>query len=218
MGWQSYLVTVSSLDTCKMVLYNIPMWSYLNIQYLAAFKKCRKNKGLSERSFCAKSHLSRVTVRNIEEFDTAVSLESLLKYAQALEMDLGLFSAVTRGQSDLSTIAVCLRIEQDGFSSWKIHFMNFVDEFRRTFDTRLLVLAPPSNFSKKLTALLASIVLELCAEANIPAPDWAQQSHCLPEPWFVAESESLKASALVESKAFYKKNNIFVLENFLVRI
>jgi len=49
------------------------------------------------------------------------------------------------------------------------------------------------------------------------APDWAQKDHCLPEPWFVAEMESLKASALVESPAYYKKNNIFVLENFLKR-
>lgn len=193
------------------------MRPYLNIQFLAILKKCRQNSGLSERSFCSQSDLSRITIRNIEELGTTVTLESLGKYARALEMDLGIFSAMSRGQPELSTIAVCLSVEQDGFSSWKIHFMNFVDEFRRTLDTRLIVLGPPSKFSKKLTALLASIVLELCAETKIPAPDWARLNHCLPEPWFVAESESLKASAIIESKAYYKKNNIFVLENFLVR-
>lgn len=200
-----------------MVLYIIPMRPYLNIQFLAVLKKCRQNSGLSERIFCLRSNLSRITIRNVEDLGTTITLDSLGKYAHALKMDLGIFSAMTRGQGELSTIGVCLSVEQDGFSSWKIHFMNFVDEFRRTLDTRLIVLAPPSRFPKKLTALIASIVLELCAEVGVPAPDWARQNHCLPEPWFVAESESLKASALVESKAYYKKNNIFVLENFLAR-
>lgn len=193
------------------------MWNYLNIQFVAAFKKSRKNKGLSERGLCAEAHISRVALRSIEHLETSVSLETLSKYAKGLDLEIGLFSAATEGQSELSTLAVCLAIERDGFASWKIHFMNLVDEFRRTLDTRLILLPPPARAPLKLKALLASIVLELCDEAETPAPHWAKKSYILPEPWFLSGSEALKASALVESPAFYKKNNIFVLENFLKR-
>jgi hypothetical protein len=39
----------------------------------------------------------------------------------------------------------------------------------------------------------------------------------LPDPWFVAGIENLKASALVESPVQFRRNNIFVLGNFLSR-
>lgn len=39
----------------------------------------------------------------------------------------------------------------------------------------------------------------------------------LPEPWFVAGVENLKATALVESPLPFRRNNIFVLGNFLSR-
>jgi hypothetical protein len=39
----------------------------------------------------------------------------------------------------------------------------------------------------------------------------------LPAPWFVAGVENLKASALVESPVQFRRNNVFVLGNFLAR-
>jgi transcriptional regulator with XRE-family HTH domain len=177
----------------------------------------RLSKGYSERELCKLAGLSRLTLRAIELLRPTVTIQSLLKYATALGLELGLYTAQSDSDSNFSTVAICLRTTQEGFNTWKIHFMDFVDEFRRTLDTRLLLLPPPAQTDAKLKALLASIVLELCDEAKMAAPSWAKKSYALPEPWFLSEMESLKASALVESPVFYKMNNIFVLDNFLKR-
>jgi hypothetical protein len=41
--------------------------------------------------------------------------------------------------------------------------------------------------------------------------------HALSEPWFVSGMENLKASALLESPLPFRRNNVFVLGNFLSR-
>jgi len=187
------------------------------IHFLTPFKKIRVDTGLSERELSQQCGLSRVTLRSVEKLSPSITLQNILRYAQALDLSFGLFTARAEGDPNCSTVAVCLKVQQDGFDSWRIHFMNFVDEFRQSLDTRLLLLPPPQQTPIKLKALLSSIVLELCDELEMAAPGWAKKDYCLSEPWFLANSEALKASALVESPVFYKRNNIFVLENFLKR-
>ena len=110
-----------------------------------------------------------------------------------------------------------MKISRDGFDSWKLHLMNFVDEFRRSADMRLVLLPPVMDFDKRLKSLLASTVSALCAEIESAPPDWVFLDHYLNRPWFVAEMESLKASALQESPYHFRCNNIFTLANFLKR-
>ena len=117
-----------------------------------------------------------------------------------------------------STVATGLNIERDGFSSWKLHLMNMVDEFRRHHDPPLFTVPPPSNIDRRIKALLASSVLYLCEESNICAPEWAKENYFLPTPWFVSGVESLKATSILESPWCFRKNNIFVLGNFLDRV
>ena len=95
--------------------------------------------------------------------------------------------------------------------------MELVDGFRRTLDPRLLLLPPPPGLPAELHALLASVVLALCWEAGIDPPSWARVRRFLPRPFFPSETESLKASALVESPLAFRRNNIYVLDNFLER-
>jgi hypothetical protein len=185
--------------------------------FMVSAQKIKESTGLSERLFCKRADLSRMTFRAIKEKNRQVTLKSL----SALEVQTGstLFVGLglKDGRSDCSTVATAYKTERDGFESWKIHFMDMVDEFRKSLDPKLILLPPPKVLSKKLQALMASMVLELCWEADFEAPPWAKESDPLKEPWFVSETEALKASALVESSVFFKKNNIFVLENFLRR-
>ena len=51
--------------------------------------------------------------------------------------------------SDYSTYAVSLKVQHDGFDSWKIHFFNFVDEFRKSWDVRLILLPQPLSLDLK---------------------------------------------------------------------
>ena len=103
--------------------------------------------------------------------------------------------------------------EQD----WRLWLFELVDDYRRNRDDRLLA-APRPELSPRLRSLLAAVVETLASETGATVPDWCRQVGPLPEPWFVAEIENLKASALVESPLPFRRRNIFVLENFLARL
>jgi len=192
--------------------------SNIKYQYHAPYKKIRNIKHLSERTFCENFNISRMTLRSVESDSGNLTLESLGVVAEGLNRKLAiLLYPEEEPISECSVVAVSIKVKADGFDSWVGHFMEFVDEFRRSLDPRLLILPPVSGLDLKLKALLASIVLELSAEINMDPPQWSKRSYFLEQPWFLSETESLRASALVESPVYYRKNNIFVLENFLRR-
>ena len=173
--------------------------------------------GLTEETVCEKSGLSRVTLRTAEQGRGNLTLESLNALASAFDRNLVVLLYPKDSLSEFSVVACSMKVVSDGAGSWKGHYMDLVDEFRRTLDPRLLLLPPVSKLDLKLKALLASIVLDLSSEAKIDPPSWAENNYFLETPWFLSESDSLKASALIESPVFYRKNNIFILENFLKR-
>ncbi len=178
----------------------------------------RKDTNWSERALSAKLGIARETLRQCEQNPRDAKSIHLSRLAQILGHKLLLeVIPATIAQGELSTVAVSIRVQNDGFGSWKIHFMNFVDEFRRCPDVRLILLPPVVGLDMKLRALLASIVISLCDEVGLEHPDWIKQEMFLPTPWFVAEMQSLKASALIESPLAFRRNNIFVLDNFLKR-
>lgn len=100
---------------------------------------------------------------------------------------------------------------------WKIHFFNFVDAFRKDRSFELIKDEPVDDLDEKYKALLAAMVWALCDEIGITPPAWAVLQPPLKEPWFVAGIENLKAISIVESPAFFKQKNVFVLGNFLSR-
>ena len=102
--------------------------------------------------------------------------------------------------------------------SWPLWLGEFVDEFRRSGRTELLNEPPPATVPEYLRCLLASVTESLCAERGATTPAWCAQVGPMATPWFVSGMENLKAMALVESPAQFRKRNIFVLENFLVRV
>jgi transcriptional regulator with XRE-family HTH domain len=190
---------------------------YKVYQFLAPFIRVRNQKRLSERGLAKEAGLSRMTLRAIEAGDVRVSLKSLCMLAQSLNRNIQVLLTPEECRSDLSTYAVGIQVMRDGFESWKIHFMEMVDEFRKTLDPRLFVLPPPSGLDTKLRALLASMVCVLSHEASMDVPLWADRPHPLEKPWFVSDIQALKPSALVESRLAFRRNNIFVLDNFLRR-
>ena len=96
--------------------------------------------------------------------------------------------------------------------------MDFVDEYRRALDYRLLLLPPVQDLDRRLKALLSGIVFSLCQESGVEPPSWCEKEFFLDEPWFVSGMDSLKALALLESPLAFRQHNIFVLQNFLDRV
>ena len=182
------------------------------------FKHQRQVVRLSERAASARLGISRLTLRAYERDYRSVKL-SLLEKAAALFGHKILLAPCPSVDvnSELSTVAVSYNVDRDGFDSWKIHYFNLVDEFRQTHDIRLLLLPPISSLDERLLALMASIVYSLCNEAGLETPDWAAKENFLPSPWFVSGVNSLKATALLESPYEFRRNNIFVQSNILMR-
>lgn len=189
------------------------------IRYYLPFGHLRKLKKLSERELAQAAALSRGAVRQLlHPAEGNLTMSSIVHLAEAFGRDVEVVVGGADIFTDYSTIAIAIRIEQDGFDSWKTHLFNFVDEFRRTADARLALLPPPPSTDKRIAALLASTVRVLCEELGIATPRWAMLRHFLPKPWFLAGMNSLKASALLESPLPYRANNIFAHANILDRL
>ena len=182
-------------------------------------KQLRLRQGLSEAELASRSGISRLTLRSIESGSGNPTWDSIDAYAHALGLkaELSLAAHESDLQSEDSILGISLLLLQRGFDAWPICLMNFVDCYRRSLDGRLIALAPASNTPRKYSALFASTVLSLCGEVGSLAPDWAKKDYFMERPWFPSETESLKAMALLESPVFFRKNNIFVLDNFLQR-
>ena len=187
------------------------------IHILSGIKELIHRQKQSERFISKAVGLARTTLRKICLPDELPHLAGVAKISAYFHHDVILATYPMHHDPENSTVATSIRVFQDGNSSWKIHLMNMVDEFRKTLDTRLLILPPSTVASPQIRALIAATTLQLCHEVDILAPTWATKFPALDEPWFLSEMESLKASSILESPYAFRSKNIFVLDNFLKR-
>jgi transcriptional regulator with XRE-family HTH domain len=179
----------------------------------------RKKHHLSEREFAQRVQVSRETLRKVEHAPEENKIRTLTNIADAIGAELLVQFVPTEDcLSDFSSVAVSQNVIRDSFESWKIHFMNFVDEYRRSLDYRLLLLPPVQDLDRRLKALLSGITSSLCHESGVEPPSWCEKELFLDEPWFLSGMESLKASAILESPLPFRRHNIFVHNNFLNRV
>jgi hypothetical protein len=109
------------------------------------------------------------------------------------------------------------RIIEQKPEDWLIPFMEFVDDFRRTKDINMIQKAFELT-DPKIDSILASTIEYLCHEMHLETPNWVWDIPVCREPWFVSGIESLKAVTICESPVYFRRRNIFVLENFLDRV
>ncbi|HBC86464.1 MAG TPA: hypothetical protein DCZ94_05875 [Lentisphaeria bacterium] len=103
-------------------------------------------------------------------------------------------------------------------SNWKLWLFQFMDDFRRNPKPEMVVTGPVSDTPEGLKCLFAATVYYLCNEKAVDVPEWVFSTKPLREPWFVSGLESMKTFAIVESPLFFKKLNVFVTDNFMVRV
>lgn len=176
---------------------------------LWTIRHAARELGLSElarRTGMARSYLYRVM-----DGSSVPTVDALGKIAGALGYEIEL----RKMPPEDSIRDVSLKTIRDG--QWKIHFFNFVDAFRRTRSFRLIEDPPAPDLEERYKALLAAMVWALCDEIGVKPPGWAMLQPALKDPWFVSGIENLKALSIVETPAFFKQKNIFVLDNFLSR-
>jgi len=164
-------------------------------------REIRGQRGLSQRNLARQAGVSFRALQMIETGQTDVRWSSLVKIASALgtpaEVMQAEFDRLLADDPD-SVVAVSRKILADGETSWKLWLFEFVDAFRRSPRQNLVIVPPSPETGARILGLLASSVETLCAECG-------------------AGIENLKVTALVESSAYFRKRNIFVMANFLTR-
>lgn len=182
-------------------------------------KTRREYQGLSQRMLARRAGISYKTLQLIEAGKHDPRWSTVAKVIKALGLPIERLNAGMERYYGLkaSTIAeLSQRLLEDG-EDWRQWLMEFVDEFRKKPSTETVLQPPDARLSPRLTALLASTVEYMCSEGRIAPPAWCLAAPSLETPWFVSELESLKASALVESPAQFRRRSIFTLGNFLER-
>ncbi|MBW2735403.1 MAG: helix-turn-helix transcriptional regulator [Deltaproteobacteria bacterium] len=189
----------------------------------------RQKLGLSQRKFAAKVGVSFRTLQQLENGQANPRLSTLTKILDALGYHQALSNkAITRYRDwnrnfleQNSIEEVSRQIATSRNNDWRLWLFNFVDAFRATPSAALIEAPPVPNTLVTHRCLIASTVETLCEEQapeqNITIPWWCGSAGTLPQPFFVANVENLKAMALVESPIHFRKRNIFVLDNFLAR-
>lgn len=101
------------------------------------FRNQLKRLGVSESKASEAAGISRLTWRSVVAGKTTVELKSVRAVANHLGLILGLMAWPAEqdvvSRSELSTVGISLMVSSDGFESWKIHFMNFVDDCYHPF-------------------------------------------------------------------------------------
>ena len=104
---------------------------------------------------------------------------------------------------------------------------DFLDDFRLRSHTNeekmALVKEEPQwmgpDEQPDCNAYWAAVVELLCREAGLTPPAWTELPRCyLHRPWFAGGLEDLKAILLAESPVPFRRRNLFVSANALVRI
>ena len=187
---------------------------------MEALRNARHRRHLSQRDLALRAGLSFRGYQLLETPGHNSRLASLERVAAAIGLPP---EGVRRTVGEFLSLhpdsihAAGLRILADGDDSWTVHLFDFVDAFRRGAGSHLLSEPPPRELPLRLTAIMSGTVERLCGEADVEVPPWCEMVPALREPWFVSGVENLKASALAESPLPFRRRNVFVLDNFLMR-
>ena len=103
---------------------------------------------------------------------------------------------------------------------------DLIDRFNRADAPEKLRITEKFPFTEKFitedkinAAYLAGVVEELCRRDGIRIPEWVHdQKYFLKSPFFGGGLENIKAFLIVESPLGFRRRNIFVSENAIVRI
>ena len=180
----------------------------------------RRQRGVSQRALAQRSGLSFRGVQLLETPGHDARLSSLERVALALGLPR---TQIRRAIADAlseppdSFFCASVRILDEGEPSWRRHFMDCVDEVRRSGSAAALKTPVAPGLPERLKAMAAGMAETLAGECGVAAPQWARSIGPLAHPWFVAGYENLKAAAVVESPVAFRSRNVFVLANFLER-
>lgn len=116
---------------------------------------------------------------------------------------------------DLNKIAESINSGGD----WRLYIQQLMDDIRRNPKEYYRIFKEKPKFNDiKVYAMFQALTRHYAHEYNFETPEWAKVPEYLKEPWFPSGIENLKAMCILESPFEFRRNNIFVLKNFLDRV
>jgi len=218
-----WLTPIGKFSFCQMFLVFVVL-TYYNasdtVSVMHVIKELREQGHLSQRRLAKRAGVSFRALQMAESDGGNPCLSTLNRIGIALgqSADSSVKAIEISWSRDPDSIwSISESIIAHGNDSWKQFLFEFVDAFRRNPSLSLVEASPVTKTAPHILALMASTVEMLCCELNVKTPWWTSGVGALSSPWFVAGVENLKASALVESPAYFRKRSLFVLNNFLER-
>jgi hypothetical protein len=99
--------------------------------------------------------------------------------------------------------------------------LQFVDDYREAagyLRSTLLRTPPRSTGDPRWDAFLAALAEHLAYHDDLSVPQWVdRKSRFLRRWWFLSDLPSVKAAALAESPAAFRRRGIFLTEDFFAR-
>lgn len=110
--------------------------------------------------------------------------------------------------------------------AWRFGLKQLVDDYETALRhegqdaaARLFADSPPPSGSCQFDAALAALTEHLARRDGWTPPAWAFEPHRYAQPWwFVDGLESLRATALVDSPAAFRKRGVFICDGALTRV
>lgn len=106
-------------------------------------------------------------------------------------------------------------------TSWRVGVRDFLDGFSAASgDSRQVLLdAEPEPFDEAGDVYLAALAEHLAYHHDLVRPDWCvDPSRFLPRMWFASDAPGMRATAIQQSPAAFRRRGLFIGATTLVRI
>lgn len=186
----------------------------------------RKGAQLSQCKLAQLAGTSQPTLARYESGDLIPRLETLerIVHAADYELILQVRPATRRGSQTITELGADLKSLSGTESvspTWR-RVLDFVDDFRassKVGQAWLVANAPPLSEDRRIDALLAGVVEELCAESGVSVPTWVDDEERFVEPWwFISDLPGFEATALRDSPFSFSRHGVFITREALSRV
>src|SRR5215471_17135025 len=187
-------------------------------------RRLREERGLSQAVVAGRIGTSQSWVARMESGEVDPSLSSVRRYLDAIGASLELRS--DDGLPDFRAMSLA-----DLARSIRRHLadgeyvlracLQFIDDFHETDEagrSGLLETAPAATGDPRWDAFLAGLAEHLAYHGGLPVPRWTQRKErFLRTWWFLSDLPSVRASAMAESPAAFRRRGVFVTDDLFAR-
>jgi transcriptional regulator with XRE-family HTH domain len=187
-------------------------------------RRLREARGLTQAQVADRMGTSQAWVARMESGAADAGMSAVRRYLDAIGAHLDVALDATpppffpMSLADLA--ATTRRFAGDGEAMLRL-CLQFVDDFEDAgpdVQPRLLRARPGSTGDPRWDAFIGALAEHLAYHHGLPLPDWADRDdRFLRRSWFLSDLPSVRAAALAESPAAFRRRGVFVTADFFAR-